>query len=71
VILGNLEPDPSISWPLFSEDQKLIRLSQAIDQANRKFGAYSLYFAGMDIGKPKSDPRIAFNYIPNLEIPGV
>jgi len=71
VILGNLEPDPSISWPLFSEDQKLIRLSQAIDQANRKFGAYSLYFAGMDMGKPKSEPRIAFNYIPNLEIAGV
>ncbi|HEU4741454.1 MAG TPA: DNA polymerase [Meiothermus sp.] len=71
VILGNLEPDTHVSWPLFEEDQKLIRLAQAIDQANHKFGAYSLYFAGMDMEKPKSDPRIAFNYIPNLEIPGV
>ncbi|MER3479576.1 MAG: DNA polymerase [Meiothermus sp.] len=69
VVLGRLRADPEVSWPLFEGDGKLIRLAQAMDRANQKFGAYTLHFAGIGAKKPRGEARIAFDYIPNLEVP--
>lgn len=71
VALGSLIPDSQLSWPLFEQDQKLVHLAQAMDKANRKYGSQALLFAGMHRTEQTAVTRIAFNRIPDLDLPDI
>jgi len=71
VALGSLIPDSQLSWPLFEQDQKLVHLAQAMDKANRKYGSQALHFAGMHRTEQTAVTRIAFNRIPDLDLPDI
>lgn len=71
IALGGLIPELELSWPLFEPEQKLVRLAQAMDKANSKYGPQALYFAGMHRTEQSAVTRIAFNCIPNLDLPEI
>ncbi len=71
VALGSLTPELELSWPLFESDQKLVRLAQAMDKANGKYGPQALYFAGMHRTEQSAVTRIAFSRIPDLDLPEI
>ncbi|GIW33825.1 DNA polymerase [Meiothermus sp.] len=69
--LGSLIPEQELGWPLFESDQKLVRLAQAMDKANGKYGPQALYFLGMHRTEQSAVTRIAFSRIPDLELPDI
>ena len=71
IVLGGLISELELSWPLFESEQKLVRLAQAMDQANSKYGPQALYFAGMHRTEQSAVTRIAFNRIPDLDLPEI
>ena len=71
IALGHLIPELELGWPLFESEQKLLRLSQAIDQANSKYGPQALYFAGMHRTEQSAVTRIAYSRIPDLDLPDI
>jgi DNA polymerase-4 len=71
VVLGNLISGDQLSEPLFESEQKLVRLAQAMDKANSKYGPRALYFAGMHRTEQSAVTRIAFNRIPDLDLPEI
>ncbi len=71
VVLGGLVPQEALSQPLFDQEQKMLRLAQAMDRINRKYGPQALYFAAMQQSEPSAAIRIAFGHIPELELPEV
>lgn len=71
VVLGRLIPELELSEPLFESQQKLVRLAQAMDKANSKYGPQALYFAGMHRTEQSAATRIAFNRIPDLNLPEI
>jgi DNA polymerase-4 len=71
VALGSLIPEQELSWPLFESDRKLVRLAQAMDKANGKYGPQALYFLGMHRTEQSAVTRIAFSRIPDLELPDI
>jgi DNA polymerase-4 len=71
VALGSLTPSSELSWPLFDQDQKLVHLARAMDKANRKYGPQAVYFAGMHRTEQSAVTRIAFNRIPDLDLPDI
>ncbi len=71
VALGHLTPALELSEPLFESEQKLVRLAQAMDKANSKYGPQALYFAGMHRTEQSAVTRIAFNRIPDLDLPAI
>lgn len=71
IALGRLTPALELSEPLFESEQKLVRLAQAMDKANSKYGPQALYFAGMHRTEQSAVTRIAFNRIPDLDLPEI
>lgn len=71
IVLGGLISELELSWPLFESEQKLVRLAQAMDQANSKYGPQALYFAGMHRTEQSAVTRIAFNRILDLDLPEI
>ncbi len=71
IALGSLIPEQELGWPLFESDQKLMRLAQAMDRANGKYGPQALYFLGMHRTEQSAVTRIAFNRIPDLDLPDI
>lgn len=71
IALGSLTPELELSWPLFESEQKLVRLAQAMDKANSRYGPQALYFAGMHRTEQSAVTRIAFNRIPDLDLPEI
>ena len=71
IALGHLIPELELGWPLFESEQKLLRLSQAMDQANGKYGPQALYFAGMHRTEQSAVTRIAYSRIPDLDLPDI
>jgi DNA polymerase-4 len=71
IALGHLTPALELSEPLFESEQKLVRLAQAMDKANSKYGPQALYFAGMHRTEQSAVTRIAFNRIPDLDLPEI
>lgn len=71
IALGHLIPELELSWPLFESEQKLLRLAQAMDQANGKYGPQALYFAGMHRTEQSAVTRIAYSRIPDLDLPDI
>lgn len=71
IALGSLTPALELSEPLFESEQKLVRLAQAMDKANSKYGPQALYFAGMHRTEQSAVTRIAFKRIPDLDLPEI
>lgn len=71
IALGSLTPEPELSEPLFESQQKLVRLAQAMDKANSRYGPQALYFAGMHRTEQSAVTRITFNRIPDLDLPEI
>jgi len=71
IALGHLIPELELNGPLFESEQKLLRLAQAMDRANKKYGPQALYFAGMHRTEQSAVTRIAFSRIPDLDLPDI
>jgi DNA polymerase-4 len=69
VVFGDLVPDQAVTPSLFAEDRRLIELARAMDRLNRQFGAHSVYFGGMHGAQSRGGTRIAFNRIPDIDLP--
>lgn len=65
IVLGDLAQNQDVSRPLFAEQRELVSLSQAMDRLNRRFGACTVYFAGMHEAHNAAPMRIAFTHIPD------
>jgi DNA polymerase-4 len=70
VVLFDLVPDSFTPLPLFPEEGKRIRLSQAMDQINAVIGRPVVYFGGMFSVVGSAPMRIAFTQIPDAEFVG-
>lgn len=70
IVLGDLVHDRNAVRSLFEEDQHQSDLSRTLDKIREQFGTHSLYFADTRPALSDHNP-IAFNHIPNLQVPGV
>lgn len=69
VSLDGLVPGHLHTLSLFSsleKEQRLGRLSSAMDTLNHKYGSGTLYYAGMLLARAAAPTRIAFTSIPDL-----
>lgn len=66
VTLYQLVPDSSVTLPLFPEGANRVKLSQAMDSLNARFGANTVYFGAMHRVLDSAPTRIAFTQIPDL-----
>jgi DNA polymerase-4 len=65
VVLGHLLPDRSTAPALFTEDRRLHALADAMDRLNQRFGAHTVYFAGMWNATDQAPTKIAFTRVPD------
>ncbi len=68
IVLGDLAHDHDVSRPLFSEQRQLVSLSRAMDCLNHRFGAHTVYFAGMHEAQNAAPMRIAFTHVPDPQL---
>jgi DNA polymerase-4 len=67
VTFTDLKPAAGVTPSLFEADHRAQRVSEAMDEANRRFGPNALHF-GSIIGHKKAAPmRISFTHIPDEE----
>lgn len=66
--LSELAPLASTTELLFPQEQQLRRLSHAIDQLNRRWGANAVYPGSMHNFRHQMDDKIAFGRIPEVEM---
>lgn len=64
VVLYDLVPEASMTLSLFPEHGRRLRLTQAMDDLNRRFGSNAVYLAAMHGSRRTAPMRIAFNHIP-------
>jgi len=64
VEVAGLLPAAQVSHALFDEIEKPRRLSQAVDEINRRWGAAAIYFGSMQNYRHHMDDKIAFGRIP-------
>ena len=57
---SNLAADASATHPLFPEDQRRVRLAEAVDAVNARFGPLTLYFGAMHAARDAVPTRIAY-----------
>jgi len=69
VTLHDLVAPGSYTLPLFSAERKQHSLAAAMDLVNKKFGANTLYTAGMQDVRSHGSGGIAFNFVPDLAVP--
>ena len=65
VTVADLVPTSQVSPALFDELERLLRVSQAIDEINRRWGPSTIYFGPMHHCRQPMDNKIAFGRIPN------
>jgi DNA polymerase-4 len=65
VVLYDLIPDTSMTLSLFPEHAQRLRLTQAMDDLNQRFGKDAVYLAAMHDSKHTAPMRIAFNHVPD------
>jgi DNA polymerase-4 len=68
VVLYDLVHDACRTPPLFIEDVRRPKLTQAMDSANNRFGANTVYLAAMHRSLHTAPSRIAFTHIPDIAI---
>jgi DNA polymerase-4 len=71
VVLGDVVKASQIPEHLFSQDRNLLRLSQAMDQVNQRFGIQGAYFGGLHHVLQRAPMRIAFTRIPDVSTEGL
>jgi hypothetical protein len=68
VTLHDLVSSQSQTLPLFQDEAKQGRISQAMDKINAKYGANTLYTANIHDARTSASGGIAFNFVPDLSI---
>ena len=68
VVLGDLIPARCVTRWLFTDEQQLSALANAMDCVNHQYGAHAVYFAGMHGYQETGHTAIAFNQIPDLNL---
>jgi len=66
ITLLDLTPGVSTTPSLFAEERRALAAAQAMDAANERFGANTLYFASMHEARDSAPLRIAFTNIPDV-----
>ncbi|MHC4976249.1 MAG: DNA polymerase Y family protein [Planctomycetota bacterium] len=69
VVLTELTNDESTPMPLFGTEMSNLRLSEALDRVNGRYGYDALYPASMHATRKSAPMRIAFSKVPDLEFP--
>ncbi|MCC6678004.1 MAG: DNA polymerase [Phycisphaerales bacterium] len=69
VTLTELVNTQSQTLPLFQGENRRTRLSKAMDLVNEKYGANTLYTSSIHEARASGSGGIAFNYVPDLELP--
>ena len=69
VTLRDLVPPGSSTLPLFTAENRRAGLSRAMDALNKKFGPNTVYTANMQAVRGHGSGGIAFNYVPDLDVP--
>jgi len=69
VTLEDLAGSASATLPLFPEDHKRERLSRTMDAINQKMGRDAVYLGVTQQVRDEAPTRIAFNHIPDLNLP--
>ncbi|MBA2670426.1 MAG: DUF4113 domain-containing protein [Gemmatimonadetes bacterium] len=65
VVLYDLIPEASMTFSLFPEHRQRLKLTQAMDDINQRFGNNTVYLAAMHGSQRTAPMRIAFNHIPD------
>jgi len=67
ITLLDLKPAAQLALPLFEEDRRPRRATDAMDLVNEKLGLNALYFASMHDTREAAPMRIAFTNIPDVK----
>lgn len=66
MVLLDLTGNSNTPLPLFPEESRNLRATQAMDAINELVGPNSLYFASMHAAREQAPMRIAFTHIPDV-----
>ena len=69
IALYDLVPDFLHSLSIFEEDHKRLKISEAMDSINKKFGANTVYAGGIHDVRDAAPICVAFSSIPDFEVP--
>ncbi|MFG0258612.1 MAG: DNA polymerase, partial [Phycisphaerales bacterium JB043] len=69
VVLTELSNDESTPMPLFDGERASLRLSEALDRVNGRYGYDALYPASMHATRRSAPMRIPFTTVPDLDLP--
>lgn len=69
VALHDLIPEASATGPLFPAEAKRLAVSGMIDDINRRYGRNTIYVGAMHETKDSAKDRIAFQSIPDEDVP--
>jgi DNA polymerase IV len=69
VVLTELSNDASTPIPMFGTEHQSVRLSDAMDRVNQRYGYDAVYPASMHATKKSAPMRISFTTVPDLELP--
>lgn len=67
VTLDDLTPEQCTPMPLFEAERRRLRLCDAMDRVNSRFGAVTIRSAAMHKATRLGGPRIAFSSVPDLD----
>ena len=67
--LYDLVPDFLHSLSIFDEDNKRLKISEAMDLINKKFGTNTVYAGGIHSVRDAAPICVAFSSIPDFEVP--
>ncbi len=68
MVLGHLVSEKNRTPSLFEPDRKLVRVAQAMDAINRRYGLAGASYAGMHGLQDQYTTRIAFNRVPDISL---
>ncbi len=66
IVLWDLASNANTSLPLFAEEHRNLRATQAMDAINERVGPNAVYFASMHEAREQAPMRIAFTHIPDI-----
>jgi DNA polymerase-4 len=66
IVLWDMTSNSNTPLPLFAEERRNLRATQAMDKINEQIGPNSVYFASMHAAREQAPMRIAFTHIPDI-----
>jgi DNA polymerase-4 len=66
IVLWDFASDLNTPLPLFAEERRNLRATQAMDAINEQVGPNSVYFASMHEARDQAPMRISFTHIPDI-----